>query len=353
MIINLRNTALAGMALAAVVAAGQQIPVTVNGDPVNFHGQGPVMRGDRVLVPLRGALERMGATVQWNAESRTVWAEGAGSKVKLRIGYRTALINGQPVHLDEPARIINGSTMVPLRFVGEALGDTVHWNARRQTVQIMTRNDNSMPTHVASADDGGIVPSTPISDQHTGRPITMSSGLTFPAGEVLRVGLNDPLSSANNDSGNRFMATVTGEGLPTDTHIEGTVVGVRAQTGDGPGIIEVRFDRIDLPDGNKYAIQGSLIDLDPRHVETRGNKMFASSGAPARMVIIGYGAGNGVIKGIASHGRVSDTAIKDLLSTNERDMETQDTPHNVQLDSGFLFGVRLTSPLTLKAEDVR
>jgi endonuclease YncB( thermonuclease family) len=48
--------------------------------------------------------------------------------IKLTIGKAVAYINGKPVMLDVPGRIIEGRTMVPLRFVGEGLGAGIKWD---------------------------------------------------------------------------------------------------------------------------------------------------------------------------------------------------------------------------------
>jgi len=45
-------------------------------------------------------------------------------------------VNGQKVALAKEAMIVNGSTMVPLRFVAEALGAKVGWDAPTYTAII-------------------------------------------------------------------------------------------------------------------------------------------------------------------------------------------------------------------------
>src|ERR1051326_7591221 len=121
---KLGKTFRAGALCMAIVASGaifaqQNINVIVNGQPVAFNGARPAMIGGRVLVPLRGVMEQLGAYVQWDAATRSVMANKSGTDLTLRIGDRNATVNGQNVTLDVPAQIISGSTMVPLRFVGE------------------------------------------------------------------------------------------------------------------------------------------------------------------------------------------------------------------------------------------
>lgn len=123
-----------GAALAASPALAQR--VVVNGNPVMFSGQGPIEHNGRVLVPLRGVLEQLGANVRYDSAAREVHAVKNERHIDLPIGSRMATVDGRSVTLDAPARIVNGSTMVPLRFVAESLGAQVNYNSATDTVAI-------------------------------------------------------------------------------------------------------------------------------------------------------------------------------------------------------------------------
>ncbi len=133
------------LSAGALPVMAQAINVTLNGQPVQFTGTRPMVVSGRVLVPLRGVLEQMGAFVGWDPASRTVYAQKSGTSVELPIGSRTATVNGQQVTLDVPAQIVGGSTMVPLRFLSEALGADVSWNAPTRTVVIATGPSQGPP----------------------------------------------------------------------------------------------------------------------------------------------------------------------------------------------------------------
>ncbi len=117
---------------------GNGLAVNVNGDQIAFLGQGPVENDGRVLVPLRGVLEKLGAYVSYDSARREVHAVRSETEIVLPIGGSTAQVNGSPVALDAPARLLNGSTMVPLRFVAEALGANVNYEPSTRTVAIRT-----------------------------------------------------------------------------------------------------------------------------------------------------------------------------------------------------------------------
>lgn len=130
------GTALALLTWAAVSNA--QIGVNVDNKPVQFSGQRPVEVQGRVMVPLRGVLEALGAYVDFESSTRTITANKGTTQIEMKLGERAAMVNGRQIMLDVPAMTMRGSTMVPLRFIGEALGADVKWVSATSTVDIWT-----------------------------------------------------------------------------------------------------------------------------------------------------------------------------------------------------------------------
>ena len=118
--------------------ADQPITVNVNGSPVNFTGAPPVQVNGSVLVPLRGVFEAMGAGVNYDSAAHTITARKGSQVVILPLGATTASVNGQTQVLSQPAQVQNGTTLVPLRFVAEALGGYVDWRSAQNQVAITT-----------------------------------------------------------------------------------------------------------------------------------------------------------------------------------------------------------------------
>ena len=114
--------------------AQSDITVLLNGQPLHFDVQ-PVMENNRVLVPLRAVFEALDSDISWDNETQTVIASG-NKVIVLQIDSDIAFVNGEKKQLDVPARLVNGRTMVPLRFVGEAVGAAVHWDSETLTVNI-------------------------------------------------------------------------------------------------------------------------------------------------------------------------------------------------------------------------
>ena len=69
-------------------------------------------------------------------ETRTVTIVGRDNEIVLKIGETTAYVNGEVYELDVPANVIEGRTMVPIRFVSEAIGAVVDWDGETKTVII-------------------------------------------------------------------------------------------------------------------------------------------------------------------------------------------------------------------------
>jgi len=80
-----------------------------------------------IMVPLRSMFEQMGATVSWNAASRTATAQKPGASVQVTVGKNEAVINGETRPLDVPPEIYQGVVVVPIRVMSESLGAYVQW----------------------------------------------------------------------------------------------------------------------------------------------------------------------------------------------------------------------------------
>lgn len=103
----------------------------------------PVIVNDRVLVPARVIFEKLGATVTWYASSKQITVEGSGVQISMVIGNKNAEVNGKLVNLDVPPAIIADRTMLPIRFVSEALGCSVDWQEKYQTVTVWSKTVTS------------------------------------------------------------------------------------------------------------------------------------------------------------------------------------------------------------------
>ncbi|MDU5141836.1 MAG: copper amine oxidase N-terminal domain-containing protein [Paenibacillus dendritiformis] len=116
-------------------AAKDEVSVFIDGVKQNFP-QSAIVKNGNTLVPMRGVFEALKADVKWDQPTQTATATKGNTTIKLTIGQSTAYVNGKAVQLAAKGETINGATMVPLRFVSEALGGEVKWDATTMTAYI-------------------------------------------------------------------------------------------------------------------------------------------------------------------------------------------------------------------------
>ncbi|MDO3411663.1 stalk domain-containing protein [Saccharibacillus sp. CPCC 101409] len=134
-------------------AATTNIKVFIDGVQLKT-AQPPILQGNRALAPLRSIFEALDADVNWNQKAKTVTAKRGGDTISLKIGSKTATVNGSTVTLDVPASVVKGSTVVPLRFISESLGQDVKWDKANLSVLITTTPDLVAPTSVSARNLG-------------------------------------------------------------------------------------------------------------------------------------------------------------------------------------------------------
>ena len=96
----------------------------------------PIIEDSSTLVPMRFLFEQMGADVEWDSETQTATATLDNTVVTFSIDNINAEVNKTSATMDVPARLINGKTMVPLRFLSENMGYDVDWDADSRTAII-------------------------------------------------------------------------------------------------------------------------------------------------------------------------------------------------------------------------
>lgn len=317
---------------AAQYYAPTSASVSLNGQPLATSVP-PTVENGRTLVPMRDIFEALGATVVWNPSDRSIIAQKEATRIHLQIGSKTALVNDRNVWLDEAPTITNGSTLVPLRFVSEALGAQVAWNSSQRLVSITTS-------------DGSSNAGSQVADL-----------ISVPAGAVVPVTLDSELSSETAKKGDAFWVTVKSEHVgdsefPPETKIKGVVTDVTRKTKDQSGAISVDFRGIKLPNDQRKRIDGSLISLDKKDVEqTASGRIVAKDktedGADAKTVLIGAGAGYVLGHVILGKNSVLSGALGALGGyLYGKHQGDKVKPQEAVIPQGTELGVRLNDPVT-------
>ncbi|OPZ92387.1 MAG: hypothetical protein BWY74_01604 [Firmicutes bacterium ADurb.Bin419] len=120
-------------------SGAEGVSVTVDGKVVNFPDAKPFIDANgRTLIPVRFVTEDLGAIVEWNQEYQEVTIKKDNVNIRIIINNRNIVVNRSVKTMDTEAIIKEGRTFVPIRYVAEALGATVGWNASTKTVIITT-----------------------------------------------------------------------------------------------------------------------------------------------------------------------------------------------------------------------
>ena len=127
----------------AHVYEAEPVHLFVNGERLE-PAMPPIIFSGTTVVPARAVFEKMGAKVLWDPGTKQVYVSSASIKMTLKINSQDVDVDGHNEKIEIPAKVINGSTMIPLRFVSEKLGMKVGWNQASRTINI----DNNKETEI-------------------------------------------------------------------------------------------------------------------------------------------------------------------------------------------------------------
>jgi len=100
-------------------------------------GTAPVVIDGRTLVPIRAIVEAFDGVVAWDGNTKTVSLTMDDTRIELVINSHTAYLNQKAETLDVAPTIINGRTMLPMRFVAEGFHLGVAWDGAAKTVVVL------------------------------------------------------------------------------------------------------------------------------------------------------------------------------------------------------------------------
>lgn len=159
----------------------RQFHILYNDNRIVFEEVQPVLIDGVTLVPFRKVFETLGFEVSWVPETREVGGTKDGMSIGLTIDRSTAKVNGKDVALEVPAQILDGSTLVPLRFVSENSGKKVDYKFEGSALRIWIADIGKMPTKDASAH---VVSCGKGTSTVQGRILAPQSGIGIPGATV-------------------------------------------------------------------------------------------------------------------------------------------------------------------------
>ncbi len=128
------------------IAAEKPIDINFNGGKVKTEF---VLENGTTLVPVEVIADMFGMTVHWHAGMQQMTLSKDWVRIVFSPGSKHVLVNGYDHSFTAPARVINGSTYVPLRFVSEFNGKVVNWDGATRTITI---NDTVLEGNIKVSD---------------------------------------------------------------------------------------------------------------------------------------------------------------------------------------------------------
>jgi hypothetical protein len=132
------------------VFAHQSLKVKVNNEVITID-KSIFGSNSRIMVPLNGVIEKMGAEVKWEAKTKKIWIEDKYTRIEMTLNKKEALVHRkydftgipQKVTLKTAPKKVRNTVYVPLSFVAETLGATMKWDKDSRTVTIITRDQQA------------------------------------------------------------------------------------------------------------------------------------------------------------------------------------------------------------------
>jgi hypothetical protein len=360
------------LALQGLSARADDIAVYINGRHAAIYGPQPRDVDGVLMVPLRDVLQQSGGTVVWFDPDKTAIGNFGATHLKVPIDSETAIVNGNTVRLEMPAFLEQGSTMVPLSFVRDALGARVAWSADTRVVRIDTGNVTT--ASISNIDQG---PSGPIYDNDVrrggvtvretdvyrdNRPLYYRTYGPLKVAEhtILVARLDRTLSSDRNVPGDLFTMTVDngsyGGGFPAGTKIEGVVRDAMPARAGRPGLLELDVKRIIFPNGRSRGFDARCT-MSPSETRTviynsQGRAETVESIGKKHIRFVGVGPATGMV--IATH--VKNGAALDAIVNGNcgfvSDEFRRGGAHDVALPSGTAIGIQLDRSYTFSSADL-
>ncbi|MDB5083352.1 MAG: hypothetical protein JWN30_238 [Bacilli bacterium] len=159
------------------------VNVTLNGHKLLFDVS-PILLNDRTMVPFRVLLEAVGAQVSWDQHLQTAYAKYNGHSIEIPLNSYVIYEDSHPYTMDVPILMIGDRTLVPMRFVVEALGFQVSWDQSTQTASVAAPAQDSSQSPGANTGS-----SVPASGGTSAEPIPKS---LYTQDQLIKVVAGDP-----------------------------------------------------------------------------------------------------------------------------------------------------------------
>ncbi len=136
----------------SVSAATEVVPVYLDNKAITFSANDaqPQIISNRTYVPIRATCDALGLTIDWNSKTETLTFTREGTVISHTMRSQIVYVNGTALNFDTPSINKNNRTLMPIRMLGEAIGATVDWDNTTRSVHITTTGSNSSSSAVSN-----------------------------------------------------------------------------------------------------------------------------------------------------------------------------------------------------------
>ena len=152
------------LGINTITYASSEIKIDVNGSILQ--DAEAILKDGSTLLPVRSVGNALGGEVIWDNATKTASIDKEGTIVTITIGQQAIDVNGVKQQISTPAQIVSGRTYVPLRALGEALDCNITWINETKTVKIEQINPIEYKAWYEVDDMGRIVVQTNINAQN-------------------------------------------------------------------------------------------------------------------------------------------------------------------------------------------
>ncbi|MCC8097443.1 MAG: copper amine oxidase N-terminal domain-containing protein [Eubacterium sp.] len=122
---------------AAYAEGETSVNVVVNGNAIDTQG---IIVDSTTLVPVRGVFEELNFEVSFDAETKMATLTSSKYTVSMTAGDEVIYVNDEAITPPVPQQIYDGSFMIPLRTVAEAIDAEVEWEPDTKTATVTKKS---------------------------------------------------------------------------------------------------------------------------------------------------------------------------------------------------------------------
>lgn len=138
-ILSLLLALLVCLAFSVSALAQEEAIVYVNGNQLITDVPAVIENGTTML-PFRAILNALGVKdedIKWHENSKSIEIRTEGKYIFLAIGSAGAIVDNNLITLNVAPYIVNNRTLIPVRFISEAMGASVSWDEETKSVKII------------------------------------------------------------------------------------------------------------------------------------------------------------------------------------------------------------------------